>query len=370
MRGITRGLATASVLACAGAAQAQYGFHGLSSLPGYTSSYGTGVSADGSTATLTLTSIQGIYRAARWTSGGGVQDLGTTFGEISVSTGASGDGSIVVGWDDGILRRGMRWTQGTGPQTLGTLPGGVNSVASGISANGQYIVGASDDGTTNYAVRWGPSGIQNLGTIAGATGSEAHGTNADGSVVIGMSLGTNSQATRWTEATGMQGLGVLPGESLSVANAVSADGNTVVGGSWLDASLVGAAWRWTPTDGIQSLGTFPGYGAGATARAVSADGSVIVGQAFSRTLNDEVAFVWTSSAGMVPLRDILLAQGVDITGWRIRDATGISADGMTIVGTGVNAAGNTEAWMATIPAPGTMTIGLAGVLAMKRRRGR
>ncbi len=41
--------------------------------------------------------------------------------------------------------------------------------------------------------------------------------------------------------------------------------------------------------------------------------------------------------------------GLDLTGWQLDTATGISADGMTIVGHGNNPNGFTEAWIATIP---------------------
>ena len=67
MRSIVWTVAIAGVVASASTASAQYGFHGLGTLPDFKSSYGYGVSADGTTAAMTLSSIQGVYRAARWT---------------------------------------------------------------------------------------------------------------------------------------------------------------------------------------------------------------------------------------------------------------------------------------------------------------
>jgi hypothetical protein len=70
---------------------------------------------------------------------------------------------------------------------------------------------------------------------------------------------------------------------------------------------------------------------------------------------------------MVNLRSFLVSQGLDLAGWTLTSAEGISADGLTIVGTGVNPAGNQEAWMATIPEPSTIAlaalsaVGLFGV---------
>lgn len=37
--------------------------------------------------------------------------------------------------------------------------------------------------------------------------------------------------------------------------------------------------------------------------------------------------------------------GLDVVGWTIKKATGVSADGLTIVGSGINPQGDTEAWI-------------------------
>ena len=48
---------------------------------------------------------------------------------------------------------------------------------------------------------------------------------------------------------------------------------------------------------------------------------------------------------------------LDLAGWQLTEATGVSANGRTIVGNGINPDGQQEAWIATIP-----PIGLAGDL--------
>lgn len=362
--------AVALVLACAGGAWAGPSVEGLGFLEGFKSSYATGISDDGRAVSVTALSIAGIFEVGKWSRDtGSIGGLGTVFGEIAASGGISGDGSVVVGYDDGVLRRATLWDAG-GPQTLGTLPGGINSVAYGVSRDGKAVVGYSDNGTQVRAMRWtAATGMQDLGIAPGATGSEARGANGDGSVVVGVSLGPTAQAFRWTQSGGMQTLGLLPGTDYSIAYAVTPDGKTVVGASSIEAPLVGPAFRWTEDGGMQSLGTFEGGSGGSIARSVSADGRTIVGQSYSSVVRDEVAFVWTPEAGMKPLFQLLTEMGIDFTGWRLRDATGVSADGLTITGTGYDALGKTQAWIVTIPAPGAVGLELAaGVLAARRKR--
>ena len=61
------------------------------------------------------------------------------------------------------------------------------------------------------------------------------------------------------------------------------------------------------------------------------------------------AFIWDQANGMRELDEVLTALGLDLTDWTLAEARGISSDGLTIVGFGINPDGDTEAWMATIP---------------------
>jgi len=57
------------------------------------------------------------------------------------------------------------------------------------------------------------------------------------------------------------------------------------------------------------------------------------------------AFVWKSDHSVQPLQDILqYEQGLDLSGWTLQCASGVTPDGLIIVGTGINPTGNTEAW--------------------------
>ena len=62
--------------------------------------------------------------------------------------------------------------------------------------------------------------------------------------------------------------------------------------------------------------------------------------------------------------------GLDLAGLRLISATGISADGRTLVGIGTRSLGfgPTEAWVAVIPEPATALLVLAGLLGLTARR--
>ena len=177
------------------------------------------------------------------------------------------------------------------------------------------------------------------------------------------------------QAASFSGLGDLPGGTFrSFANAVSANGSVVVGIS--NSTNGNEAFRWTAIDGMEGLGDLPGGTFSSQARSVSADGSTIVG--FSNSTNGEEAFYWTESDGMRFLSNILTDDfGLDLTGWTLQQARGVSADGLTIVGTGTNPDGNEEAWIAQLdpvstPDPSTLiglgTLALTTGALLKRKR--
>ena len=91
----------------------------------------------------------------------------------------------------------------------------------------------------------------------------------------------------------------------------------------------------------------------------SSDGSLVVSLATSES--GIAAFVWDSTHGMRELDQVLTGLGLDLTGWWLENATGISADGRVIVGTGTNPNGYYEAWIATFPEPSAGLPALAPV---------
>jgi hypothetical protein len=120
------------------------------------------------------------------------------------------------------------------------------------------------------------------------------------------------------------------------------------------------AFRWTAESGMVGLGMIglgelPDMEFYSEALAVSADGSVVVGRAYTLENGmegDEEAFIWDADRGIRSLKEVLEDDhGLDLSGWRLYSARGISADGLTIVGFGHNPAGYVDSWIAVLPEP-------------------
>jgi probable HAF family extracellular repeat protein len=166
----------------------------------------------------------------------------------------------------------------------------------------------------------------------------------------------------------MVGLGFLPGGFGSQASDVAADGSVVVGVAY--HGLGDEAFLWTSGGGMVGLGDLPGGNFSSRAHAVSADGSTVVGESMIGFQGEEAAFIWDATHGMRPLDQVLTGLGVDLTGWTLRQALDISADGRAIAGVGINPSGQTEAWLAVLPEPSgglLVALGLAGIAALRRQ---
>lgn len=356
------------------------------------------VSADGG---VVVGTKPGLWKAVRWTPGGGtsVLEMLPGYGHRSFGAGVSGDGSVVAGvsFNSSGLSQAFRWTADGGTVGLGHLPGHDQSFASGVSADGSVVVGASrhvalgpTENSEQQGFRWTANGgMVGWGHIGYSGREGVSAVSADGSVVVGgKSVPPGpSEAFRWTAGGGVIGLGLLPGhvnreeglDGYSEARGVSADGRVVVGRSTVHGTVFDEeqphAFRWTADEGMVGLGALAGDQF-SYASAVSADGSVVVGTSlrlyydpFDLPAYSETAFIWDRANGMRSLQDVLGNLGLDLTGLYLNNATAISADGLTVTGTGLSRSGSLPGWTATIPEPATLPLlGLACLLLGQRRR--
>jgi len=340
--------------------EASASFAGLGDLPGGAVSSGAaGVSGDGTTVVGASQASSGT-QAFRWIASdtAGMVGLGTLAGSSAHSSafGVSRNGSVIVGDSLSALPgpEAFRWSAASGMVSLGLGGGPFSSEARSVSGDGAVIVGRN---SMNRAFRWTmATGPEEIGA---SDGSIAYGVSDDGRVIVGSSSG---QAFRWTGNGGLVPLGFLPGGDQSAAFATSVDGSIVVGSSTSSAGV--QAFRWTQATGMVGLGgSLGGVGAG-QAHGVSADGTVVVGLAQFSPSVDQEAFVWDATNGIRSLKSALLGLGLNLESWRLLVATGISHDGRTIVGGGINPSGNQEAWIARLdqasPVPVILVHGICG----------
>jgi probable HAF family extracellular repeat protein len=332
-------------------------FQGIGDLPGgrfY--SIGLAISPDGSVVVGHSASGIAGHEPFRWTKANGIQPLGTLNGSTdNFAYAVSSEGTVVVGESyNSEGHEAFHWTEMGGMKGLGFLGSSHNSSAFGISADGSVVVGYSYTNRPEV-FRW----TTDEGMVRIGVDGLAFGVSDDGSILVGQSyLETQAfcRAFIWSEETGRQLLGLLrPDDSFSCANACSSDGIVVVGKS--GGGGVGSqyleAFRWTQSGGMEGLGDLAGGGLWSEALDVSADGRIIVGESdvgFGGGLY--TAFIWDPVHKMRNLRDVLVNDfGLDLTGWTLHSAHGISYDGLTIAGWGRNPDGYQEAWIATLPKP-------------------
>ncbi len=336
-------------------------FVGLGDLVGGSafSSVAIGVSPDGTVAVGGSISTRSapLLEAFRWEEGV-IEGLGfLSGGRRSQANATSAAGRVIVGLADGqeSFSEAFRWEDGV-MTSLGFLSnpfGNAVSFASDVTPDGSVIVGSSapTGSSSSEAYRWESGVMLGLGTLP-LEGSEsfAVAVSADGRVVVGLNrMSVEEVAVRWVDGV-IENLGDLPGGgffSQSRARDVSTDGAVVVGRGSSDRGR--EAFRWK-NGAMIGLGDLPGSSVDSEALAVSGDGSVIVGEG-----NTDVgtrAFVWDAVNDIRDLKAVLENDfGLDLTGWTLETAVGISDDGLTIVGRGLNPAGDHEGWLAMLLTP-------------------
>jgi probable HAF family extracellular repeat protein len=266
----------------------------------------------------------------------------TGVGLLSQPNGVNADGSVVVGFNYGSFATGWIWTPSAGAVFFTPSPG-FTFDPRGVSANGSVIVGTASGNSGNLgdqAFRWTQAGgAAFLGALPGDTNSYGSAVSGNGMVVVGQSIGVQQiRAFRWTQTGGMVDLGSLPRATFSSATATNFDGSVVVGYSTNPAAH---AFRWQASTGLTALPELPGSQS-SEAYAVNYDGSVTVGA------SGQAAAVWTTKNGVQSIKALLVASGVNLAGWALGEAHGVSADGTIVAGLGQGPSGRVESWIARI----------------------
>ncbi len=344
-----------------------------------------GVSADGSVI-VGGSSSNGFpnggtgFEAFRWTLTDGMRGIGDLpgGGRFSSARDVSADGTQITGNSRGSNGvEAFRWSESNGLVGLGDFPeGDFHSEGNAISGYGSTIVGEgtlSVPGNGARAAMFGSGGVEDLGVIDRFNQfSIADDVSFDGLVVVGRASGQDgNQAFRWTRETGMIRLGDFDGgEFSSQAAGVSSDGSVVVGTGEkapIDGQATRAleAFRWTESGGLVGLGDIAGGATFSIANDVSGDGEFVVGR--SGGVGGGQAFFWSEELGMNSVYDLLVENGHDVSYWAsLTEAHAISADGSTIVGVGINSAGNREGFAVNtnnfVAVPEPRSIALSGLL--------
>jgi uncharacterized membrane protein len=214
-----------------------------------------------------------------------------------------------------------RYAEGTVTRLVDPTGTHVLFAATAVSADGSIVAGYTQSNQT-YRLDVSSDSILLVDPLEAADEMLPSAMNDDGAVIVGMGL--SQEAFRW-ESGQTVGLGFPSGHETSFAADVSADGRVVVGGTnFLD---------------------FP-------------------------FLEPPEAWIWDAESGMRTLEEVLGERGVDLTGWELRVAVAVSADGQTILGTAEDAQGNDWGFLARVPEPGTLlllAVGLALMAARSRR---
>ncbi len=293
---------------------------------------------------------EAFSEACRWTREEGLLGLGTDLsvrGTIGVAI--SGDGQVIAGTisDEYPERSVFLWTESEG---MRRLLGGVLDSVSALSHDGKVVVGRLQ--SPFHAFRWteetGAIDLGHLPTSLPGVESYANDVSADGSIVVGGSQAGigGLRAFKWTAAEGMVGLPDFGVSGPSDALSISDEGTTIVGRATI-AKQGTQAVMWKSTGESIVLGDLPGGLSTSQAAAVSADGSIVVG--VGNSARGLEAFRWSEESGMRTVQSILTDLGVDLPGWRLENASAVSADGAVITGRAINPDNNVEAFVAVIP---------------------
>jgi len=284
-------------------------------------------------------------QAFRWTPASGPVDIGTASGNIRVSR----DGNVMagdVGSTVGIwTTSNPTWT--TVPNLGGNCSGTVMTT-SGLSGDGNVIVGLAYMGSciaVGFKYDHALGTTTDIGPALAGFSYRAMGVDFDGDTIVGWNQtpAASRNGAIWTGATPpMTGLLINIGGNARAEAYSSNDAGTIVVGQGGFASP--NAWRWDFGVGPTAL-AHPSWNANnASAQDLTDDGSVIIGTVGTQLSGGVTPAVWDNGTP-VQLMDYLVSLGTSgLPGTIPGNATAISHDGKTLVGSG--------GWIVDYPVPG------------------
>lgn len=307
----------------------------------------TALSGNGEYAVGTSSSSDG-FAAFRWSRDTGIQrvPLPPGWGRESIALDVSADGGVVVGQAANARSHSEAfvWEEGTGPRGLGLAPNEF-SEAKAVSADGTVVVGLSGNVSPDVVI-WDADGVRNIGRHVDFVATLPKAVSND-TLIVGYGFLENADTHEffWVQERGFESW--FSDDFLgSRANDVSADGAVVVG-----AIKLSEGWRAYRRSGKSFTLLDPLLDA--VALAVSHNGQFAVGSLTDGARSH--AFIWSKTHGVQPIEKLLLANGVDLGGWKLLYATGVSDAGHVIGGFGVNPSNAVEGWVLEVVAPRAAT---------------
>lgn len=321
---------------------------------------------------VALFALVGLSRTEAQT----LEDLGTWGWSGCYPEAVSGDGSIVVGSATySSVWHAFRWTPSTGLVDIVPTLGMYWAVARYITRGGTYIAGYKFTPSGNRAAVWSSAGLSLFEPSSSYTSSYAEAMSESGTSVYGVLEQPGQRAVAWINGV-LRYPTHLPGMNNSSFRGCSSDGRFAVGNQWdsndpwLTKGFVYARdtqavidigslqGQYTILEAISSSGRFAfgtsvvngvGHGVRWSAKfgledltprttaeilftAANKDGTAAVGRSGE-------AIYWSTTTGLITLRELAIRRGVAVGPWEFISATGISDEGNTIVGYGYTPSG-------------------------------
>jgi probable HAF family extracellular repeat protein len=259
---------------------------------------GIAVSRDGRTIIGRAFDANGKENAAIWLGGEEWRLLGSFHPNslscdllLSGSFGASDDGRVIVGlgWDGCRIAHAFRWEESTGMVDLGSTVAGRSSRANDVSGDGRIVIGWQEDAFGfRQGARW-VDGRQEIFMGPNGVVGEAHGINSDGAIIVGANCNPGEPTGwMWKRESGITCYpppGRLPGPIRQVLmQSTSEDGRVVGGGHSFGLESESILWidgePFYLKDYLRAHGVpdaFDGWVNTGFINAVSRDGRILAG---------------------------------------------------------------------------------------------